>query len=134
MTDVCSQHVCLLKHVCLYHRHALHKQQCKFLNTYILQAQDHQATPVHAETTVLANHLKNEGFKVISLHPGEVDTVMWKYLSDNVFTEGTKSSAGYRQPQMSPQQSVQAMLKVVTNLKMQDSGRFFLYDGSEVPW
>ena len=88
-------------------------------------SQDPEATSSCAETTVLANHLKSDGFKVISLHPGEVDTVMWKYLSDNVFTEANKSSPGWRRPQMNPQQRVQAMLKVITNLKQQDSGKFF---------
>ena len=88
-----------------------------------------------AETTVLANDLKTEGFRVISIHPGEVDTVMWKYLADNVFTDASKGNMeGWRRPHLTPQQSVQAMLQVITNLTPKDSGKFFLYDGSQVPW
>ncbi len=87
-----------------------------------------------AETTVLANDLKSEGFKVVSLHPGEVNTVMWKHLKDNVFTESNKSMSGWRQPSMTPQQSVQAMLQVITGLTTNDSGKFLLYNGSVIPW
>lgn len=89
---------------------------------------------VCAETTVLANDLKSEGFKVVSLYPGEVDTVMWKHLADTVFTEANKATPGWRRPDLTPQQSVQAMLRVILHLTTADSGKFFRYDGSEMSW
>ena len=48
-----------------------------------------------AETTVLANDLKDKGFTVVSLDPGDVSTVMWQYLMKHVYTDssGTKSES-----------------------------------------
>lgn len=88
----------------------------------------------HAETTVLANDLKYEGFTVVSLHPGEVSTVMWQHLADTVFTESQRSSPGFRRPHFTPQQSVQAMLHVIVGLTPEDTGKFLRYDGTEIPW
>lgn len=85
-----------------------------------------------AETTVLANDLKHDGFTVVSLDPGDVSTGMWRYLTEKVFTESSQFSK--RQPSLTPQQSVQAMLKLTLNLDMGQSGTFILYDGSKLPW
>lgn len=51
------------------------------------------------------------------LHPGWVQTRM-----------GGKSAP------LSPKDSVSGMRKVIENLTEADSGRFFGYDGSEIPW
>ena len=88
----------------------------------------------YAETTVLANDLKFDGFTIVSLHPGEVSTVMWQHLADTVFTEARRSSPGFREPHFTPQQSVQAMLRVILGLTPEDTGKFLLYDGTEIPW
>lgn len=83
---------------------------------------------------MLANDLKGDGFTVVSLHPGEVDTVMWKYLADNVFPDSNQSAPGWRRPHLTPQQSVQAMLHVILGLTSEDTGRYLLYDGTDIPW
>ena len=85
-----------------------------------------------AETTVLANDLKLEGFTVVSLDPGDVSTGMWDYLTEEVFTDASQFAR--RQPSLSPQESIKAMLKVTLGLDIQQSGKFILYDGTELPW
>lgn len=87
---------------------------------------------VNMETTVLANDLKDKGFTVVSLDPGDVSTGMWQYLMKHVYTDssGTKK----REPSLTPQQSIEAMLKLVANMSPAQSGKFFLFDGQELPW
>lgn len=85
-----------------------------------------------AETTVLANELKHDGFTVVSLDPGDVSTGMWRYLTEEVFTDSSQFSK--RQPSLTPHQSIQAMLKVTLDLDTEQTGNFILYDGSQLPW
>lgn len=85
-----------------------------------------------AETTVLANDLKHEGFTVVSLDPGDVSTGMWTYLTEEVFTESSQFTK--RQPSLTPRQSIQAMLKLTLDLDAEQTGSFILYDGSNLPW
>ncbi|KAL0033178.1 hypothetical protein WJX79_007935 [Trebouxia sp. C0005] len=87
---------------------------------------------INMETSVLANDLKTEGFTVVSLDPGDVSTGMWKYLLQNVYTENGGTQR--RQPSLTPQQSVAAMLTLTLRLSTQQSGKFLLYDGQELPW
>ena len=35
---------------------------------------------------------------------------------------------------LEPHESASGILKVLTNLKNSDSGKFFRYDGGETPW
>ncbi len=81
---------------------------------------------------MLANDLKADGFTVVSLDPGDVSTGMWKYLLHNVYTE--TSGTQRRQPSLTPKQSVAAMLGLTLRLSTQQSGKFFLYNGQELPW
>ena len=81
---------------------------------------------------MLANDLKDKGFTVVSLDPGDVSTGMWQYLTQHVYTD--ESGTAKRQPSLTPQQSIQAMLKMVVNLTPSDSGKFLLYNGQELPW
>ncbi|NBX17931.1 MAG: SDR family oxidoreductase [Proteobacteria bacterium] len=53
----------------------------------------------------------------VVIHPGWVQTDM-----------------GGRNAQLAPEESVAQMLRVFRNLKPSHSGRFFNYDGSELPW
>lgn len=85
-----------------------------------------------AETTVLANDLKHEGFTVVSLDPGDVSTGMWTYLTAEVFTESSRFAK--RQPSLSPHDSVKAMLKLTLDVNVEQSGKFILYDGTNLPW
>ncbi|HVP73025.1 MAG TPA: SDR family oxidoreductase [Phycisphaerales bacterium] len=65
----------------------------------------------------LAAELKDEGFICIPMSPGWVQTDM-----------------GGPNAQLTPEQSISGMRKVIDNLKAEDSGKFWNHDGNEVPW
>jgi NAD(P)-dependent dehydrogenase (short-subunit alcohol dehydrogenase family) len=61
--------------------------------------------------------LRGEGFVTIALNPGWVQTDM-----------------GGPQAPLRPEQSVRGMLQVIDRLSAEHSGRFFNYEGQELPW
>ncbi|WNG55224.1 SDR family oxidoreductase [Archangium gephyra] len=61
--------------------------------------------------------LHGEGFVTISMHPGWVQTDM----------------GGPNAPLL-PEASVRGMINVMDRLKAEDGGRFFSYEGQELPW
>jgi NAD(P)-dependent dehydrogenase (short-subunit alcohol dehydrogenase family) len=61
--------------------------------------------------------LTPKGITMISLHPGWVQTDM-----------------GGMKAQISVEASVNGMVNVITELKLDDSGKFFDYEGKSVPW
>ena len=65
----------------------------------------------------LTHELKPFGVGILILHPGWVRTRMGG--------EGTE---------LMPPESVQGMRALVTRFSLEDSGRFFRYDGVEMPW
>jgi NAD(P)-dependent dehydrogenase (short-subunit alcohol dehydrogenase family) len=65
----------------------------------------------------LTHELKNKGIGLLLLHPGHVRTRMGG--------EGTS---------LTPPESVRGMRVLVELFRMEDSGRFFRYDGVEMPW
>jgi NAD(P)-dependent dehydrogenase (short-subunit alcohol dehydrogenase family) len=65
----------------------------------------------------LSLELKPRGIGVLLLHPGWVQTRM--------------GGPGAR---ISPGESVRGMRRLVEEFRLRDSGRFFRYDGSEIPW
>jgi len=84
---------------------------------------------VNMETTVFANDLKNDGFKVVSVHPGFVSTDMGSHASQRM----SKTRPGYG-PTLSPSESIKAMLKLTSELTVKQTGQYLKYDGSEMPW
>jgi len=72
---------------------------------------------VNAVMKTLANDLRGEGIKVVLFHPGWVRTDM-----------GGPGAA------IDAVDSVAGMRAVIARLKKADSGRFFNYDGTEIPW
>jgi NAD(P)-dependent dehydrogenase (short-subunit alcohol dehydrogenase family) len=72
---------------------------------------------VNAISKAMSYDLKARGITVIPLHPGWVRTEMGGPSAD--IDTGT---------------SVTGMKKVVDGLTPSDSGRFMMYDGSELPW
>ena len=68
-------------------------------------------------TRNLAAELRPEGFVCIALMPGWVKTDM-----------------GGPNAQLTPEQSITAMRKVIDQLKPADSGKLWNYDGSTPPW
>ena len=69
---------------------------------------------------VFAAELRDKGYTVIALSPGWVQTDM--------------GSSGGRTPPLTPRASIGGMLAVIANIDKKDTGKFFLYDGSDVPW
>ncbi|KAJ3334305.1 hypothetical protein HDU93_008023 [Gonapodya sp. JEL0774] len=68
-------------------------------------------------TVTLARTLKPEGFTVVPLHPGWVQTEL-----------------GGKNAQITPEESISGMLKVIEGLKIEDSGKFLQHDGTGLPW
>lgn len=68
-------------------------------------------------TVSLSNELKGEGFCCVVAHPGWVKTDM-----------------GGQAAPLEPEDSVKGMLEVIDRLKPADTGTFFNYDGSTLPW
>lgn len=68
-------------------------------------------------TVTLANELRPEGFTCVVAHPGWVQTDM-----------------GGRNAPMQPEESVGHLLRLIDRLKPDDSGKFFNYDGTTLPW
>ena len=65
----------------------------------------------------LSVSLKPRGITVALIHPGWVRTDM-----------------GGASAQLSAEESVTAMRRIIDNLKPDDNGGFFNYDGKEIPW
>lgn len=65
----------------------------------------------------LALNLKSEGIVVIAQAPG------W-----------AKTDMGGEDAEISPEQSVSGMLKIMTNASLENSGHFYEWDGQELPW
>lgn len=65
----------------------------------------------------LSHALAHRGIGVLLLHPGWVKTRM-----------------GGPDATLTPEESVHAMRALVENFKPKMNGRFFRYDGSEIPW
>jgi NAD(P)-dependent dehydrogenase (short-subunit alcohol dehydrogenase family) len=61
--------------------------------------------------------LKGEGFRCIAIAPGWVKTEM-----------------GGPNAELTPEQSVTGMRKVIAGLKDGDTGKFFDHDGSAMAW
>ncbi|ETO16275.1 hypothetical protein RFI_21079 [Reticulomyxa filosa] len=61
-----------------------------------------------------------KGVIVIACSPGWVVTDM--------------GTVGGRKPPLTSEQSIQGMLSVIENVKLDDSGKFFSFDGKTLPW
>lgn len=81
---------------------------------------------VLAESLILANDLRDEGFTVVSAHPGFANTSMGRNVK--------KATEGVRDPVRSSQETVADMMKIITSLTPDDNGKYLLYDGTEMPW
>jgi NAD(P)-dependent dehydrogenase (short-subunit alcohol dehydrogenase family) len=65
----------------------------------------------------LAFDLRGQGVSVVVMHPGWVRTDMGRDVAP-----------------LSTEESVTGMRNVIDGLGLEDTGRFFNYDGSEIPW
>lgn len=78
----------------------------------------------------LAGDLKEQGVAVALIHPGVVNTDMYKTYNEDQRTAPKTP----RPPALSPVESVAGMLKVMEGLSMENSGGFWSYDGSTMAW
>ncbi|XP_020230792.1 uncharacterized protein LOC109811446 [Cajanus cajan] len=67
---------------------------------------------------------KKDPIVCILLHPGTVDTDLSKPFQRNVPPEKL----------FSKEFSVQKLLSIINNVKSHDNGKFFAWDGQEIPW
>ena len=74
-------------------------------------------TALNMEWKSLSKDTASKGLICVVLHPGWVQTDM-----------------GGGSATLTIDQSVPAMVKVIDGLKAADNGRFYNYDGAELPW
>ncbi|PNX99051.1 short-chain dehydrogenase/reductase family protein, partial [Trifolium pratense] len=67
---------------------------------------------------------KKDPIITILLHPGTVDTDLSKPFQKNVPKEKL----------FTKEYSVHKLLHIINNVKSQDNGKFFAWDGQEIPW
>lgn len=82
-----------------------------------------------------AKDLKSEGFIIVPVHPGVVSTDMGSSIGEQVagFVPGISE---FFDPSIviTPEKSAVDLKKLTDNLKPEDSGRFWSYDGLELAW
>ncbi|KAH9944874.1 hypothetical protein B0H21DRAFT_744938 [Amylocystis lapponica] len=72
--------------------------------------------------------LKAEGITAVIVHPGWVATDMGQSI------EGWVSSHHPAAKMISTDESVEGVIKVITEAKLEDATAFYNYDGSRIPW
>lgn len=75
-------------------------------------------------TRTLSIELKRNHVTVLSLHPGTTDTDLSKPFQKNVKPDKLQTV----------ETAVKSMLQVILHADMESSGKFFAYDGSEIPY
>lgn len=83
-----------------------------------------------AETTVLANGLKEEKFVILAVHPGFVITDMGNEAAS---LASSNKTTGYG-PTLTVEESVSSMLSVIGDLTFALSGSYVQWDGQPMAW
>lgn len=81
---------------------------------------------MHAVTKNIAVEFgrKKDPITCLLLHPGTVDTDLSKPFQKNVAKDKL----------FTKEFSVQKLLSIINNAKIHDNGKFFAWDGKEIPW
>lgn len=84
----------------------------------------------------LSFELENEGFVVVSAHPGVVETDMFKDAFEIAKVESPEILEAIKDfPRLSPAESAKQLLENITfKLTKDNNGKFFNYDGQELPY
>jgi NAD(P)-dependent dehydrogenase (short-subunit alcohol dehydrogenase family) len=96
-------------------------------NLVLVRCQNLSAVPTlnRAVTkTVSVEFGRKDNIACVLLHPGTVDTDLSRPFQRNV-PEGKLFTREF---------SVQKLLSVIDSIKKGDSGKFFAWDGQEIPW
>jgi NAD(P)-dependent dehydrogenase (short-subunit alcohol dehydrogenase family) len=69
-------------------------------------------------TKILSHELRDQGIKVLALHPGWVKTPMTQHEN----------------APLDPEESIRGMIKVIESLEIEDTGKFLSWKGEQIPW
>ncbi|CAA20368.1 short chain dehydrogenase, unknown specificity [Schizosaccharomyces pombe] len=78
--------------------------------------------------------LQDEGFIVISIHPGAVRTDSAQEIVNQHAEKKPEILDLFAKQALTPEKSASDMLKVVDNLKPENNGLFYNYDGTIIPF
>jgi NAD(P)-dependent dehydrogenase (short-subunit alcohol dehydrogenase family) len=79
---------------------------------------------------LLQNEVRDRGIIVGIVSPGPVDTDMQRGYRAAAAQAGTPITT----PQLTPAESARALVTYIENLGPEKAGRFYSYNGQEVPW
>ncbi|KAK6199594.1 uncharacterized protein RJT21DRAFT_87476 [Scheffersomyces amazonensis] len=82
----------------------------------------------------LSHELKPEGFNVVAITPGVVATGMGTYGREKILKASPEIADIIDSITITPEQSGTNVAKLIDNLKSEDNGKFFSYDGTEYPY
>lgn len=83
----------------------------------------------------LSNELKNEGFTIVAVHPGNVTSDMGVYGMGLIGSNHPDTVKFLEESRIDPVKSASDQVNNVFNkLTEGDNGKFFSYDGSEIPY
>jgi NAD(P)-dependent dehydrogenase (short-subunit alcohol dehydrogenase family) len=79
---------------------------------------------------LLQNEVRDRGIMVGIVSPGPVDTDMQRALRTAAAQAGTPITS----PQLTPAESARALATYIEGLGPEKAGRFYSYNGQEIPW
>jgi NAD(P)-dependent dehydrogenase (short-subunit alcohol dehydrogenase family) len=79
---------------------------------------------------ILQNEVRDRGIVVGIVSPGPVDTDMQREYR----AAAAKANTPITTPALSPEDSARALVTYVENLSVDKGGRFYSYNGQEIPW
>lgn len=101
-------------------------------NTYSAYGQSKAA--LNYTMKEISFELEKDGFVVVSIHPGVVNTDMFVNAMQKLASKYPEMVESIKSNAISPEQSASSMLKIVDNLKTEDNGMFYNLDGTKLPF